>query len=102
MTASPWHPSLGPDAAPDAKAAGSGDVPGDDLLSDLVIALSARKADCCVAPAAYRVVLPASSTRPHPTELLLCAHHYRGSTEGLLLARAAVRDASDRLIASSV
>jgi hypothetical protein len=102
MTASPWHPSLGPDAAPDANAAGSGDVPGDDLLSERVIALSARTADCCVAPAAYRVVVPANSARPHPTQLLLCAHHYRASTEGLLLARAAVHDASDRLIVSSV
>jgi hypothetical protein len=38
---------------------------------------------CCPAPPAVRVVLPPTHTRPHPTDLLLCGHHYRVSRQRL-------------------
>jgi hypothetical protein len=103
MTASSWNPPHKPRPKPGAHAgsAAARDVPGDDLLAKRTVLLSAQRADCCVAPAAYRVLLPASSVRPHSTELLLCAHHYRASTAGLLVARAGVLDGADQLIVSS-
>jgi hypothetical protein len=41
------------------------------------------KACCCPARPVVSVVLPATAQRPHPTELLLCAHHYRVSRKKL-------------------
>ena len=48
------------------------------------------QACCCPARAAVRVVMPPSPARPHPTDLLLCAHHFRMSREALVAAQAAV------------
>ncbi len=42
------------------------------------------RACCCPAAACVRVVLPATAVRPHETELLLCAHHYRRSRAALV------------------
>lgn len=43
---------------------------------------------CCPAPAVVRVVMPPTEARPHETELLLCAHHYRVSRQALTAANA--------------
>ena len=34
--------------------------------------------------------MPATAARPHPTELLLCGHHYRVSRQVLVAANATV------------
>jgi hypothetical protein len=46
----------------------------------------AERACCCPAR-------PAANGRPHPVDLLLCAHHYRSSVATLLAAGVAVYDA---------
>jgi len=45
---------------------------------------------CCPAWPAVRVVMPATASRPHETDLLLCAHHYRVSRQVLDAAGAVV------------
>lgn len=42
-----------------------------------------RRACCCPAWPVAQVIMPAVTSRPHPTELLLCAHHYRVSRRAL-------------------
>jgi hypothetical protein len=37
-----------------------------------------------------RVIMPPGPSRPHSTDLLLCAHHYRVSRAALAAARAVV------------
>lgn len=37
-------------------------------------------------------VLPPTSERPHPVDLLLCGHHYRSSKESLEAAGAVILD----------
>ncbi len=46
---------------------------------------------CCSARATVRVTMPPTQGRPHETDLLLCAHHYRASRAALAAAHAAVR-----------
>lgn len=48
------------------------------------------RACCCPARAVVRIVLPPGPARPHPTDLLLCAHHYRMSRHALAAAEAAI------------
>jgi hypothetical protein len=49
-------------------------------------------ASCCPAkPAVIAVILPRPG-RNHPTDLLLCGHHYRVSRKGLAAAGATVLD----------
>jgi hypothetical protein len=38
---------------------------------------------CCPAMPVVRVVMPPTPARPHPTDLLLCGHHYRVSRQKL-------------------
>jgi hypothetical protein len=45
---------------------------------------------CCPAYPVVRVVMPPTSQRPHPTDLLLCGHHYRVSRKAIAAAGAAV------------
>lgn len=52
-----------------------------------------------------RVIMPASATRPHPVELLLCGHHYRVSQASIEAARVTIEalpgrsaDAADALL----
>ena len=45
---------------------------------------------CCPAWPAVRVIMPATAGRPHETDLLLCAHHYRASRQALDAAGAVV------------
>ncbi len=53
---------------------------------------------CCPARPAAVVVMPAADERPHPVDLLLCAHHYRSSVAALLAAGAAVYDTAGVVI----
>ena len=52
----------------------------------------ADRSCCCLAWPLVAAVMPPSSGRPHPVELLLCGHHYRASVLELLAAGAAVYD----------
>jgi hypothetical protein len=45
---------------------------------------------CCPAYPVVRVVMQPTPERPHPTDLLLCGHHYRVSRKALAAAGAAV------------
>jgi len=47
---------------------------------------------CCPAHPVVRVIMPATAARPHPTELLLCGHHYRVSREALAAANVTVTE----------
>lgn len=68
--------------------AGQGIASG--LLHDDTIGVWRRvgPACCCPANPVVRVVMPATATRPHRTELLLCGHHYRVSRQALAAAGA--------------
>jgi hypothetical protein len=46
---------------------------------------------CCAARPAVRVIMPPGPSRAHPTELLLCGHHYRLSRRVLAYAGAVIR-----------
>ncbi|HEU5389985.1 MAG TPA: hypothetical protein VFV73_29205 [Streptosporangiaceae bacterium] len=63
-------------------------VPGATVSS----AVLAGRGCCCAARAAVQVTMPATATRPHETDLLLCGHHYRISRRALEAASAAVRE----------
>jgi hypothetical protein len=66
------------------------------LLHDAIIgadrAAALGPACCCPANPVVRVILPATATRPHRTELLLCGHHYRVSSQALAAANATVSE----------
>jgi hypothetical protein len=47
---------------------------------------------CCLARPVVIAVMSPAEGRPHPTELLLCGHHYRASRRALAAARARVLD----------
>jgi hypothetical protein len=50
----------------------------------------ADRACCCGARPAVVAVLPTGPGRSHPTDLLLCGHHYRAGQMALAIAGAAV------------
>jgi hypothetical protein len=74
------------------------DVPADDLIASAQVTVSGR-ADCCLARAAVRVVMPTSEGTPR-IQLLLCAHHYRAVHARLAQAGTSVFDSANRLISS--
>jgi len=49
---------------------------------------------CCPAEPVVRVVLPPAGSRVTETDLLFCAHHFRGCRTGLGSVRARVFDSS--------
>jgi hypothetical protein len=51
---------------------------------------TAERACCCPAKPAVVAVLPPGPGRDHPTDLLLCGHHYRASRKALETAGATV------------
>jgi hypothetical protein len=53
---------------------------------------SADRACCCTAPPVVMVVMPATSERSRPVDLLLCGHHYRASQRSLEAAGAVIFD----------
>jgi hypothetical protein len=69
-------------------------VPGIDWQ----IVRRAGRSCCCSAGPVVIAIMPASPGRQHPTELLLCMHHYRVSHEALAASSAAVVDLSGDLI----
>lgn len=64
--------------------------PGEPAVPRAVSATPGNRACCCPAKAVVRIVMPPSPARPHPTDLLLCAHHYRVSRRALADAEAAI------------
>lgn len=94
MSAKFMHPS---DAAPKTAQAevlhseGEPQPPGAHAI-DWRRARLAGRACCCSAKPMVIAVMPPSANRPHPTDLLLCGHHYRASRHALGLAHAAVLD----------
>ena len=56
----------------------------------------AERACCCPARAMVQVIMPPSPARPHSTELLLCGHHSRVSSQRLAAIGARLRDLPGR------
>ena len=59
---------------------------------------TAGRACCCPAKPVVVAVMPPAPGRDHPTDLLLCAHHYRASRVALDRAGAAVFDDAGRQV----
>jgi len=88
MTTNIPHPGITAEAevAPDPTGMRRPDADAIDWRS----ARLAERACCCSARPAVVAVMPPVSGRPHETDLLLCAHHYRASRQALERAGAAV------------
>lgn len=52
----------------------------------------ADRSCCCPARPVVMVLIPATSERPHPVDLLLCGHHYLASRAALATANAVAID----------
>ncbi len=63
----------------------------DDTIQDRQAA-PVGSACCCPAKPVVQVVMAPTASRPEPTELLLCGHHYRVSREALAAANATVTE----------
>ncbi len=101
MSANFLHPSVTgrnaetaevPDGAWPARLPGA---PGIDWRA----ARLAGRSCCCSARPVVIAVMPPSASRPHPTDLLLCRHHYRVSRNALRLAGATVVDMAGQHVA---
>jgi len=88
MTANLPYRSVAADAEVAPGQTGTG-LPKADAI-DWRSARSAEHACCCSAKPAVIAVMPPTSGRPHETDLLLCAHHYRVSRQALDRVGAAV------------
>lgn len=62
---------------------------------------TAGRACCCPAKPVVVAVMPPAPGRDHPTDLLLCAHHYRAARAALDAAGAAVFDGAGRRVMPS-
>lgn len=62
---------------------------------------TADRACCCTAKPAVIALMPAAQHRPHQTDLLLCAHHYRAARNGLAAAGATVVDEAGHVLATT-
>jgi hypothetical protein len=92
MSVNFMHPSFtGRATDPSQRSAGPSGPPwrGPDSI-DWRAARHAARACCCPAKPAVIAVIPARPGRNHPTDLLLCGHHYRVSRKGLAAAGATV------------
>ena len=58
---------------------------------------TAERACCCLAKPVVVAVIPPAAGRDHPTDLLLCGHHYQASRATLAAAGASAFDRSGRL-----
>jgi hypothetical protein len=102
MSAKSLHPS---NTAPETAQAevlhseGGTQPPGADAI-DWRSARLAGRACCCSAKPTVIAVMSPSASRPHPTDLLLCGHHYRASRSALDLAGATVLDLDSRRVAA--
>lgn len=52
------------------------DLAGDDLISGSAPLTWRDIADCCPAAPSVRIVFPPTPSRPHRSELTMCAHHF--------------------------
>ena len=52
----------------------------------------ADRSCCCPARPVVKVLIPATSARPHSVDLLLCGHHYLASRAALAAANAVAID----------
>jgi hypothetical protein len=62
---------------------------------------TASRACCCPAKPVVVAVMPPAPGRDHPTDLLLCGHHYRASRLALVAAGATVFDVAGRTVMPS-
>jgi hypothetical protein len=87
MTASDLHlsPAAPPVADPETTPAAPVGAPIDWRALRF-----ADRACCCAARPAIVVIMSPASGRSHPTDLLLCGHHYRASRMALAVAGTAV------------
>lgn len=72
--------------------AARGKAEQDDVLATAAAAaaMPVESACCCPAWPVVQVIMPATANRPHETDLLLCAHHFRVSQRALDAAGAVV------------
>jgi len=92
MSVNFMHPSFSGRGAPQ-RSSGPAEPQwrGPDSI-DWRAARHAGRACCCPAKPAVIAVIPAKRGRSHPTDLLLCGHHYRLSRKSLAAAGATVLD----------
>ena len=62
---------------------------------------TAERACCCPAKPVVVVVVPPTAGRDHPTDLLLCGHHYRAARAVLAAAHALAFDRAGRLVSQA-
>jgi len=78
----------------DAETGPGSGYPGPQRSGDADIdwraARRAARGCCCPARPVVIAVMPPAPGRPHPTDLLLCGHHYRVSRQALAAAGASV------------
>lgn len=65
-------------------------------LIDWSVTRLADRACCCPAPPIVVAVMPPSTGRPFPTDLLFCGHHYRASRRSLAAVGAVILDMNGR------
>lgn len=73
------------------RRAGRDPVPGSERATSVIDWAAVRQAArscCCVARPSVVIVLQPTHDRPHPTEVLLCRHHFERSRPTLLASRA--------------
>ena len=76
---------------PSTRHTGRDLVPGSERATGVIDWPAVRRASqscCCIAWPSVVVVLQPTNDRPHPTEVLLCRHHFERSRPTLLASRA--------------
>ena len=66
-------------------------VPGSERATGVIDWPAVRQANrscCCIARPSVVIVLQPTHDRPHPTEVLLCGHHFEHSRSTLQASRA--------------
>jgi len=94
--------AMSPDLAQQSTAyrdpAGRQRPAADDAVIDWRALRTADRACCCPARPTVVAIMPPTPGRDHPTDLLLCAHHYRASRVALARADAAIFDGAGRQV----
>ena len=87
------HPSHTGQRTDQAEPSGpaAGQPPGTPSI-DWSAARQAGRACCCTARPVVIAIMPPTPSRTHPTDLLLCGHHYRMCRKGLTAVGATVLD----------
>jgi hypothetical protein len=101
MSVNFMHPSFTGRGTDQAEPSSSQEAPqpAHSPSIDWNAARRAGRACCCTARPVAIAVMPPTPNRPHPTDLLLCGHHYRLSRQGLAAAGATVLDFSGAPVA---